>query len=456
MKLRVAPFLSLLALLLLCPSARSAQATANKDASIHKQFVLHSGSKGEPYTLLYPIELTRPGEIAVYARSSELVPEPKNDQFEPLRVVLVDARAFKEMKPEEWRQWVIKANKFNPLEWVAGDEIRSFVKGVKHLFGKKEKPPKYFHGQIACGREDQSESIRHGVDDPELKTTGGRYVVILRNVANLKATGTILIRYPGEVSELDPEVEKSFKVKPDLVVEKLSLNTRGQVLAQVTNQGKGELRPIKWQLKGLEAVTFTLEIAGRNFGVTLPSLDPEMALRQPGGTVTYLFEKPILDEPTRVTALIDGNDKVAEENERNNRLSALLTPRDGDRHKRDPKETTPAGLPDLRVTSIRLDARRHVIIEVTNQGPAGLDATLWSTPDKAPDLHLKMDGHGWSRVPLGNLDPRKELTRPGGVAVYDTAYVLKTAVTIDAAVDTANLVVEANEGNNTLATALRP
>lgn len=456
MRLRAAPIPFLLALLFFCPTVGSARASERTDASLHKHFVLHKGSKGEPFTLLYPIELTRPGEIVVYAKASELDPEPRNENYEPLRVILVDARAFKEIKPEEWRQWVIKANKFNPLEWVAGDEIRSFVKGVKHIFGKKEKPPRYFHGQIACGREDQGESIKHGVDDPELQTTGGRYVVILRNIADLKATGSILIRYPGEVSELDPEVEEGFKVKPDLAVDQLTLNTRGQVLVQVTNQGKGELRPVKWQLKGAEAVTLSLEVGSNKFAVTLPTLDPEMALRQPGGTVNYLFERPTLEEPTRVTALIDGTNKVVEENERNNRLSALLTPKDGTRHKREPRETAPAGLPDLRVSAIRLDARKHVLIEVTNEGPGGLDAALWATPERAPDLHLKMEGRGWSRVQLGFLDPRKELARPGGVAVYDTGYVLKTAVTIDAAVDTANVVEEAQEGNNTLTVTLRP
>lgn len=456
MRLRTAPIPFLLALLFFSTSVGSARASERTDASLHKHFVLHKGSKGEPFTLLYPVELTRPGEIVVYAKASELDPEPRNDNYEPLRVILVDARAFKEIKPEEWRQWVIKANKFNPLEWVAGDEIRSFVKGVKHIFGKKEKPPRYFHGQIACGREDQGESIKHGVDDPELQTTGGRYVVILRNIADLRATGSILIRYPGEVSELDPEVEEAFKVKPDLAVEKLTLNTRGQVLVQVTNQGKGELRPIKWQLKGAEAVTLSLEVGSNKLAVPLSTLDPEMALRPPGGTVSYSFERPTLEEPTRVTALIDGNGQVAEENERNNRLSTLLTPGDGTRHKREPKEVAPAGLPDLRVTSIRLDARRHVLIEVTNQGPAGLDAALWSTPANAPDLHLKMEGRGWARVQLGNLDPRKELSRPGGQAVYDTGYVLRSPATIDAAVDTSNRVAEADEANNTLAVTLRP
>lgn len=455
MKQRFSPIVSLMVLTLLCLPAGVAGASEESDADIQKHFVLYDGSKGEPYTLLYPVELTRPGEISVYAKVWDLDPDPKNRNYEPLRIILVDSRAFKEMKPSEWKQWIQKANKFNPLEWVAGDEIRAFVKGISHIFGKKEKPPKYFHGQIACGREGKGESIRHAVDAPELKTTGGRYVVILRNVADLKATGSILVRYPGELSELDPEVEKNFEAKPDLVVEKLSVNTRGQVAVQVANRGTGALRPIKWQLKGPEAVTLTLEAGGRSYGVTLPALDPKRELRSPGAAVTYLFENLILTEPARVTAVIDAADKAVEENERNNRLSKELTPGQT-RYKRDPKEEAANGLPDLKVSSVRLDAKRRVIIEVTNQGPAGLDLALWSAPGKAPELELKMEGRGWSRVQLGVLDPRKNLSRPGGVAVYDTGYVLKQTVTIDAAIDTAGVVEEADEGNNTFTATVKP
>ncbi|MCE5276069.1 MAG: hypothetical protein ABFD70_06020 [Syntrophaceae bacterium] len=455
MKQRFSLIVTLMVLMLVCLPAGVAGASEENDADIQKYFVLHDGSKGEPYTLFYPVELTGPGEIGVYAKVWDLDPDPKNRNYEPLRIILVDSRAFKEMKPSQWKQWVIKANKFNAVEWVAGDEIRSFVKGMSHLFGKKDKPPKYFHGQIACGREGKGESIKHAVDAPELKITGGRYVVILRNVADLKATGSLLIRYPGELSELDPEVEKNFEAKPDLVVEKLSVNTRGQVAVQVANRGKGALRPIKWQLTGPEAVTLTLEAGGRNYGVTLSALDPKMELRKPGAAVTYLFENLILKEPTRVTAVIDAADKAVEENERNNRLSRELTPGQA-RYKREPKEEAANGLPDLKVSSVRLDGKRRVIIEVTNQGQAGLDTALWSAGGKGPELELKMEGRGWSRVQLGMLDPRKNLSRPGGVAVYDTGYVLKQTVTIDATIDTAGVVEEADEGNNSFTATVKP
>lgn len=306
---------------------------AEKEATIHKHVVLYDGSKGDPYTLFFPIEVTRPGEIDVNVLIQDLSPDPKNRKFEPLRVILVDSRAFKTLKPAEWRQWVIKANQFNPLEWVAGDEIRSFVKGVKHIFGKKEKPPKWFHGQMACGRERFGESLRHGVDDPELATTGGRYVVIVRNIADLQATGNLLIKYPGDVSELDPEAEQHALVKPDLTVERVSLDARGQVLVQIANVGKAGVPAQKWDEKGPGAISLLLEVEGRNYGVTLPRLDPERHLAQPGGQVSYLFERPLLPEGGRVTVTIDSTEKLAEANERNNRRIEQLEPR-RERHRR--------------------------------------------------------------------------------------------------------------------------
>lgn len=306
---------------------------AGKEATIQKHIVLYDGSKGDPYTLMFPLELKRPGLIDVNVLIKDLTPDPKERKFEPLRVILIDARAFKSIKPEEWRQWLAKANKFNPLEWVAGDEIRSFVKGVKHIFGKKEKPPKYFHGQMACGRERFGESLRHAVDDPELAVTGGRYVVLVRNIADLQATGNLVIKYPGDVSELDPEAEEQALVKPDLTVEDVSLDARGQVFVRVANVGKAGVPAQKWDQKGPEAVSLLLEVEGRNYGVTLARLDPEHRLAQPGGRVGYVFERPLLAEGGRVTVTIDPTDKLAEANERNNRRIEKLEPR-RERHQR--------------------------------------------------------------------------------------------------------------------------
>ncbi len=118
-----------------------AQASGPENAVIQKAFTLYDGSKGNPYTMFYPFELKRPGQIAIHVRTWDLDPDPKNQNFEPLQLILVDGRAFKEMKPEEWRQWIGKANKYNPVEWLAGDQIRGFVRGMKTLLGKKGKTP---------------------------------------------------------------------------------------------------------------------------------------------------------------------------------------------------------------------------------------------------------------------------------------------------------------------------
>jgi len=104
-------------------------------AIINKYFDLYPAKKNDPYTLYYPIEIDRPGEVVVSVKVKKLTPDPTNNRYEPLRVVLVDSRAFKNIKPAQWKRWLNKANKFNPAEYIAGDQIRRWVKGIKRLFG---------------------------------------------------------------------------------------------------------------------------------------------------------------------------------------------------------------------------------------------------------------------------------------------------------------------------------
>jgi hypothetical protein len=448
-------FASLLIFALLFIPAGSVPAIDNDSAIIHKTFTLHQSSKGDPFTIFYPIELTRPGEIKVYARVDNLDPKLKSNRFEPLRLIIVDARAFKKMKPSQWKQWLRKANKFNPAEWVAGDAIRKFVNGVKRVFGKKKKKPSYYHGQIACGREGKGESIKHAVDSPELRKTEGRYVIIFRNIARLKATGQILITYPGENWELDREVEKQFKVHPDLVVKDLALNENNQLVVTVVNRGPGALHLVKWHDKGREAVSMIVKAGARGYGVTLPALDPEYKLRHPNGAVSYTFEKVILKKTTKVDATIDKGNKVIESNEGNNRLIKNLGPSSAGLKPKPMSVQT--GQPDLMVSSIRLDNRKRVIITVKNIGTAGLDPSLWTAGSQnAPQLHLKMNDNGWAMISLKGLDPRKRLSRAGGVARYNTKYVLRQSVLIDATIDVTNVVNESNETNNTLSKTIAP
>ena len=193
----------------------------------------------------------------------------------------------------------------------------------------------------------------------------------------------------------------------------------------------------------------------RSYGVTLPGLDPEYKLRSPGGTVSHTFERITLTKTTRVTATIDKGDKVIETKEGNNSITKNLGPASTTVKLKPMAVQT--GQPDLMVSSIGLDNGRHIIIEVKNVGTAGLDPSLWTTgTQNAPQLHLKMNGNGWAMVSLGSLDPQKNLSRTGGVARYNTNYVLGQSVRIDAVIDVSNVVTEGNETNNTLSMTIAP
>jgi hypothetical protein len=114
------------------------------------------------------------------------------------------------------------------------------------------------------------------------------------------------------------------------------------------------------------------------------------------------------------------------------------------------------GQPDLMVSSIGLDNQRRIIVEVKNAGTSGLSPSLWTNSQGSPGLHLKMNGNGWAMVSLGGLDPQKNLSRAGGIARYNTKYVLNQSVRIDAIIDVTNVVSERNENNNTLSMTIAP
>lgn len=439
---------------LLCIPVGSAFSAVQENAVLQKYFTLYKSQQGDPYTLMYPLEVTRPGEITVSVKVTQLDPQPNNQNYEPLRLVLVDARAFKNIQPSQWQQWINKANKFNPVDYIAGDKIRKWVRGVKKIFGKKEKKPSYYHGQMACGRDRDgyTDNIRHAVDQPELNKSGGRYVIIFRNISQFKATGTIFISYPGQTSELDIEAEKLFECYPDLVVQNVSLNASKQLSVKVANRaGCGGVHIARWNQKGVDAITLLANVDGRNYGVTLPGADPAGKLRRPRSSMTYVFDKVKITKSTKVTVTVDASGKVMETNEANNAKTVQLGPPKATLMKMAPL----TGKPDLTVSSIRLDSQRKVVIEVKNAGFAGLAKSLWNGGNQ-PYLSLKMNGNGWATVSLSGLDPRKNLSQKGGVAVYNTGYVLSRPVRISATIDATNVVAEGNENNNTLVKDIAP
>ena len=425
-----------------------------ENAVQQKYFELYPAQNKDPYTIYYPIELTRPGMITVSVKSTKLNPEPTNNKYEPLRAILVDSRAFKNVQPSQWQQWINKANEFNPLEYIAGDEIRRWVRGVKRLFGKKEKKPGYYHGQMACGRvrDGYTDIIQHAVDAPELQKSGGHYVLIFRNLSSFTANGVIYISYPGERSELDPEAERLLECHPDLAVTDVRLNNAKQLTVKVVNRaGCGGVPIGRWVKGGPDAITLIAKVNGRSYGVTLPAADPNGNLRRPKSSMEYVFDKVKITKSTDVTVTVDASNKLIETSETNNSKTVKLGP---------PQVTLiptgpVSGTPDLTVSSIYLDQAGKVMVEVSNRGMGGVDAAMWNGSSQ-PYLNLKLNGNGWANITLAGLDKNRNLSRPGGKAVYATGYRLQQNATVTATIDASNKIHEGNENNNVTEVLLQP
>lgn len=450
-------WLAVVALTVLTGSMELNASELGTAARFHQKFRLLAGSGDDRFVLFFPIEVTQPGKVRVYIDPTGMT----QGTGERASVWLVDSRMFGKVDLPIWKEWIAKGNAYNPLEWIAGDEIRGFVKDVKKFFGKDDKPSWYHGGQLLS----KTVPLEHAVDDSELGKTGGRYVVVLRNPSNREYHGNVLIAYPGERWDVDPRIEMDYERKPDLAIEKLSLDDQNRVVVTVANNGPGWLYQVRWNQQGTEAIQLTLEVDGRNWGgATLAAIDPQKTLVLGNTRVVYTTGLT-LNQSARVTAIIDSNEVVAETNERNNRHRENFTPSSGggQRGKRQPEgQLAPVGgsfqtaavTPDLVVGDIFLDSRKRVAVRITNRG-AGLDAEVWQ---REPQLQLKllMNGRSWATVPLSFLDPARALQQRGGSAAYTSDYVVLNALEITAIIDEGNRVAEKDETNNTLTRSLAP
>jgi hypothetical protein len=114
--------------------------------------------------------------------------------------------------------------------------------------------------------------------------------------------------------------------KPDLVVDKIYLNQAGNIAVDIRNAGPGALPDTAYRSTESFAACFVLMIGVQFVDyATLWSADPDRALRNPGGTVTYT--SPIkITEPTSVRVWMDITEQVEEANEGNNIKQVLLKP----------------------------------------------------------------------------------------------------------------------------------
>jgi len=114
--------------------------------------------------------------------------------------------------------------------------------------------------------------------------------------------------------------------KPDLVIDKIYLNNTGNIVVEIRNAGPGPLPDTAYRSTESFAACFVIMIGVQFVDyATLWAADPNRALKNPGGTITYTSPVKI-QEPTAVRVWMDITEQVEEANEGNNIKQVLLKP----------------------------------------------------------------------------------------------------------------------------------
>jgi len=142
---------------------------------------------------------------------------------------------------------------------------------------------------------------------------------MIRFVITLITIGALLC--PAE-----PASAQETAPKPDLVVDKITLNPSGNIVVEIRNAGPGPMPDQAWVSTESFAACFVI-MMGVQFVdyATLWAADPNRALRNPGGSITYT--SPVrIQEPTAVRVWMDITEQIEEASETNNIKTVLLTP----------------------------------------------------------------------------------------------------------------------------------
>jgi len=309
----------------------------------HQRTKLFTGSEDDPYVAYFPIEVTQPGRIDIRAKITNYNSDKIYKQEElPFEWMLVDSRFFdgkKPIQPNEFQQFLQQINKYNPTEYIAGDEIRSVAKivtdapkqiksTVKTLLGykkKKKQPPSYLHSisenfEYAEFGDNRRIPFFHDVNLKELGETQGMYFFILKNTSrSLTPEFEITLSFPGTQQSVDDEFLKS----KDLSVTKIGVNENNQITVTIKNTGEGAITENIYKAKGKDAVTLLLQIDGKNWGgQTLEGFDPSRKLIAPGGETMMISNAKVTKKSNIKATLSTPNYKDA--NVQNNVMEKTL------------------------------------------------------------------------------------------------------------------------------------
>jgi hypothetical protein len=321
---------------------------AENQGLFHRQIKLYTGDAQDSYLLVFPVEVTQPGRVECefkllrpdeerYQRTLEKIRQERGKAF-MFRWSLVDSRFFdqkKPMEPGKFQQWLQEANNYNPVEYLAGDQIRGMVRGAKaaldFVFGKKKKKqaPVYLHGYSQSVRFPHTPDnhvttgrMRHDIDFNELAQTQGMYFLVLENFSQLTPELEVKVSFPGKQHQVD----KDFLLPRDLGITALQVHG-DHVYVEVQNLGEASLPQELYTRKGKDAATLMLWLDGKSWGgVTLARLDPAKNLLEPGGKAGYTFKVAVADNSEVVSKLTlpKFEDADAGNNEKKQLRRALL------------------------------------------------------------------------------------------------------------------------------------
>lgn len=293
-----------------------------KKGLIYQKFKAYPGKAGDPYALMYPLEITGPGKLRVYVQVT------KQDKKAPLDVTLVDVRAFEKMEPGIWQQWMDLEEKYVPVKIFTIKNLSRLVDmlklNVKRIFGSKEKPPAWFHGRDKAMINNNAR-IEHIIDDAERIVTEGKYVVMIENESDAMIEGTVLIDFPGEIFDIERDLWEEDPNKPDLLIKDITL-ARGNRILVTVEKDKGFFPDALWKQTGNKAVVLRVTVGDKVIETKLPQLDPKRNLKY--GEVTYAVPDITITEETTVTAFIDATNQIAERSKANNKKTVTIDPKD--------------------------------------------------------------------------------------------------------------------------------
>lgn len=294
-----------------------------KKGMIYQTFKAYSGSVEDPFTLLYPLEVTGPGKIRIY------VDIKKASKKATVNITLCDIRMFDKMEPGLWEKWMKFEDKYLPFALVKVSDIKEIIidnikYNIKKFLGKKDKPPKWFHGRGVAWL-DHNARIEHAVDDKELMVTEGKYVVIIDNRNLSEIEGEMLIDFPGEIFDVERSLWETIPNKADLLVKDITL-ARGNRIVVTVSKDKGWMPDALWKVTGAKAVKLQITVGDELIEKDLPQFDPERKLKY--GDVSYTVPDITITQETSVTAFIDATNKVVERSTGNNKKTVILNPKE--------------------------------------------------------------------------------------------------------------------------------